>query len=312
MAPFADVLFGLAEADRIKLDVVSYPVNGFGGTIEGICGKYGAYDGSEYHHHVRIGGHKLVLDGSPQGRTAWMSKPYEVVSEGDDPAYCAYPAFDDEVVYNGCKAAIDSNHQILVHCNGDAAGDQFLRCYERALAESENPNKMNLRPVMIHCQTARRDQYEKMAQLKMIPSIFASHIWFWGDVHQRNFGPERGPRISAVHDAMDMGLVFNFHTDTPIIPCDLLHGVWCAVNRMTKNGVVIGPEQRIDAFNALRGITINAAYEYFEEDRKGTLEPGKLADLAVLDRNPLKVDPMEIRDCVVVETIKEGETVWTR
>lgn len=312
MDSFTDALISLAEADRIKLDVVSYPMDGFGGTAQEIIDKHASYDGRAYHHHVRFGGHKQVLDGSPQGRTAWMSKPYEVVSEGDDPAYCAYPAMDDEVVYANCRAAIDTNHQILTHCNGDAAADQLLRCYERALADSNNPNKMNLRPVMIHCQTARRDQYEKMAQLKMIPSIFASHIWFWGDVHQRNFGPKRGPRISAAHDAMDMGLVFNFHTDTPIIPCDLLRGVWCAVNRVTKGGVQLDRSQCIDAFNAMRGITINAAYEYFEEDRKGTLEPGKLADLAVLDANPLKVDPMKICDIEVLETIKEGETVWVR
>lgn len=312
MSPFADVLFGLAEQGRIKLDVVAYPIDGFGADVRDTLSKYERYDAGQYCNHVRIGGLKQVLDGSPQGRTAWMSEPYEVVNEGDDPAYCAYPATDDETVYKMCKLAIDTNHQILTHCNGDAASDQFLRCYERALEDSENPNKMNLRPVMIHCQTARRDQYEKMAQLKMIPSIFVSHVWFWGDVHQRNFGLQRGPRISAVHDAMDMGLVFNFHTDTPIIPCDLLHGAWCAVNRVTKGGVKLDQDQCIDAFNALRAITINAAYEYFEEDRKGTLEPGKLADLAVLDRNPLKVDPMEIRDCVVLQTIKEGVTVWTR
>ena len=312
MMPFADELFSQAKKGALKLDVVAYPIGGFGCEASAIIDKHADFDCHEYHGHARIGGVKQVLDGSPQGRTAWMTQPYEVVNDGDDPEYRGYPQASDEDVYACCKYAIDTNHQILTHCNGDATGDQFLRCYERALADSDNPNKMNLRPVMIHCQTARRDQYEKMAQLKMIPSIFVSHVWFWGDVHQRNFGPERGPRISAVHDAMDLGLPFNFHCDTPIIPCDLLLGAWCAVNRTTKEGKLIGPEQRIDVFNALRAITINAAYEYFEEDAKGTLEPGKLADLAVLDRNPLKIDPMELRDVQVLETVKEGVTVWTR
>lgn len=310
MMPYADELFALAQAGRLKLDVVSYPLSGLGSNALTTIEKYSAFDGRNYIGHARIGGMKLVLDGSPQGRTAWMTKPYEVVQDGDDPSYCGYPQVSDEDVTACCQAAIDTGHQLLVHCNGDAAGDQFLRCYKTALSRSGNPSKNELRPVMIHCQTARRDQYEDMAQLGMIPSIFVSHVWYWGDVHLQNFGPERGARVSAVHDALDLGLKFNFHTDTPIVPCKLLHAVWCAVNRITKEGKRLAQNQCIGVFDALKGITINAAYEYFEEGLKGTLECGKLADLAVLDRNPLKVNPREIRDISVVETYKQGNSVW--
>ena len=184
--------------------------------------------------------------------------------------------------------------------------------YKQALAESDNPDKHKLRPVMIHCQTTRRDQYQEMAEINMIPSIFTSHIWYWGDVHLKNFGPKRGGRISAVRDALDAGLHYTFHTDTPVILPNMLETVWCAVNRITRDGVQLDEDQKVGVFDALKGITVNGAYEYGEEDRKGTLEPGKLADLAILDANPLKVDPMAIRDIKVLETVKEGETVYRR
>ena len=131
-----------------------------------------------------------------------MTEPYE---PGEDGAagYCGYGTMTDEDALAFAKKAVDSNHQLLTHTNGDAAGDQLIRVYKQALAESDNPDKHKLRPVMIHCQTTRRDQYQEMAEINMIPSIFTSHIWYWGDVHLKNFGPKRGGRISAVRDALE-------------------------------------------------------------------------------------------------------------
>lgn len=119
-------------------------------------------------------------------------------------------------------------------------------------------------------------------------------------------------KISPCKSALDRGLIFNLHTDTPVRLPKMLHSVWAAVNRRTQNGVTIGPEQRIDVYNALKGITINAAYAYFEEDSKGSIKVGKRADLVILDRNPLKVDPMEIQDIQVLETIKDGTTIYRK
>ena len=201
--------------------------------------------------------------------------------------------------------------QALVHCNGDAAGDQFLRCFEEMYALSDNPNKENLRFTMIHCQTARKDQLEKMAQYKMVPSIFVAHVNYWGDVHLKNLGSVRGNYISPVKDALEAGLVYNFHTDTPVTKPDMLHSVWSAVNRISRKGVLVGADQRIGVYDALKGVTINAAYEYFEENEKGSIKAGKRADLVILSANPLKVDPMAIRDIKVLETVKDGETVYT-
>ena len=291
------------QNSMVKLDTVVYTTYAPGleevltGELKDVHGKYEG--------HVKVGGIKIVLDGSPQARTAWMTEPY-----ADSEEY-GVPIKKDEEVEACVKLALDLNTQLLVHCNGDAAGDQFLNSVEKMLQLSENPNKENLRFTMIHCQTARKDQIERMAKLNMIPSIFVAHVNYWGDVHMKNFGPARGSRVSPVKEALDAGLVYNFHTDTPVVKPDLLHSVWSAVNRVTRKGQTIGEELKIGVYDALKGITINAAYSYFEEDSKGSIKEGKRADLVVLDANPLKVDPMAIKDIKVLETIKDGVTVYT-
>ena len=148
--------------------------------------------------------------------------------------------------------------------------------------------------------------------MKMIPSIFVAHVNYWGDVHLKNFGQERGSRVSPVRSALNRGLVYNFHTDTPVVQPDIFHSIWAAVNRITRNGVLSGPEQRIDVYDALKAVTINAAYEYFEEDQKGSIKQGKRADLIVIDENPLKVDPMQLKDITVLATIKDGQLIYSR
>ena len=306
---FADMMAAFARAGKMKLDIVGYPMDGHG--VEGMLERNADFDSQDYIGHFRLGGIKMFLDGSPQGRTAWMTEPYE---PGEDGAtdYVAYGTMTDDEAYAFIRSGIDTNHHVLCHCNGDAAGDQLIAQYKRALEDSPNPDKHKLRPVMIHCQTIRRDQYQAMAEIGMIPSMFTSHIWYWGDIHLKNFGPVRGGRISAVRDALDAGLPFTFHTDVPVIAPKMLETVWCAVNRVTKGGAQLDEDQKIDVFNGLKAITINGAYQYGEEDRKGTLEAGKLADLAILDANPLKVDPMDIRSINVLETVKEGESVYRR
>lgn len=166
--------------------------------------------------------------------------------------------------------------------------------------------------MMIHCQTVRNDQLDRMARLNMIASIFVGHVWYWGDIHLQNFGSLRGSRISPVKDALDRGVTVNFHQDTPVTKPDMLHSVWCAVNRISRSGAVIGAEQKISVYDALKAVTIQAAYEYFEEDTKGSIEAGKRADLVILDRSPLDVDPMEIKDIQVMMTIKDGAVIYRR
>ena len=295
------MLLAFDQAGMVKTDVVAYESCGAKAhdtmvAYPELCGKYKG--------HVKIGGYKIVLDGAPQARTAWMTQPYEGGEE------YGVPIVKTEDLEQYVKQALDDNMQILAHCNGDAAGDQYLGTIEKMLPLSDNPNKENLRFTMIHCQTARKDQIEKMAQLKMIPSIFVAHVNYWGDVHMKNFGPVRGSRVSPVKDALEAGLKYNLHTDTPVVRPDMLHSVWTAVNRISRSGAVIGTEQRIGVYDALKGVTINAAYAYFEENEKGSIKAGKRADLVILSDNPLKVDPMTIKDIKVLETIKDGQTVY--
>ena len=305
----AGVLVSLAKAGLLKMDIVAYPM--WGTDVMATLAANPEYDSQDYHGHFRFGGLKMFLDGSPQGLTAWMTEPYAEGPDGERD-WVAYGTMTDEDAAAFARLAIDSNHQLLCHCNGDAAADQLLRVYEAARDASGNPGKAALRPVMIHAQTARADQYEKMAEIGMIPSIFSSHIWYWGDAHLRNLGPARGGRVSACGDAARSGIPFTLHTDTPVLRPNLLEAAWCAVNRVTKGGVQLDEDQKITPYEALRAITFNGAYQYGEEDLKGTLEAGKLADLVVLDRNPLAVDPREIRDIQVLATIKEGEVIYRR
>ncbi len=290
---------------KLKADVVVYP-------LAGEEGQKMMHDNADligkYKKHIKIGGYKMILDGSPQGRTAWMSQPYL----GGEEDYCAYPWLTDEAAYHHALTAVNENRQILVHCNGDAASEQFLNVYEKALKESSNHNKMNLRPVMIHCQTVRNDQLDRMAAIHMIPSIFVGHVYYWGDIHMKNFGPERGHHISPVKDALDRGMVVNFHQDTPITKPNMLHSIWAAVNRISRKGAVIGEDQKIGVYDALKAVTINAAYQYGEENSKGSIKPGKRADLVILDRCPMDVEPMELKDIRVMETIKDGKTIYKR
>ncbi len=304
---YMSMLCSAGAKGRWKVDIVTYPSPMDDMTQEKVADlmeKYKEHVG-QYKDHVKIGGYKIILDGSPQGKSAWMSEPYE--NSGD---YCAYPWLKDEQIHTYIKRAIADNQQLLAHCNGDAASQQYLDVYEAELAAAENPNKDNLRPVMIHCQTVRDDQLDRMVDLKMIPSIFVAHTYYWGDVHLKNFGDRRGRRVSPVKSSVERGLIHNFHTDTPIVRPKMLHSVWAAVNRITRGGVEIGPEQRVSVYEALKGITINTAYAYFEEDSKGSIKVGKRADLVVLDANPLKVDPMAIKDIKVLETIKDGVSIY--
>jgi len=167
------------------------------------------------------------------------------------------------------------------------------------------------RVVMIHAQSVRDDQLDRMAVLGMIPSFFSAHTFFWGDWHRDSvFGPMRGDRISPTSSALERGIVFTVHNDAPItppVPIDLL---WSTVNRRTRSGDILGPLQRISTYEAIKALTINGAYQYFEEDRKGSITAGKLADLVILSQDPLSTEPDLIRGIRVIETISHGRSVY--
>lgn len=293
-----------AESGELVMDVYAYPTildrNRF--VDKKVPEKIGDWMGN-----TKLAGVKLVLDGSPQARTACMSKPYCVRNEEDDPEYSGYLTFpEDQKVTNAIVEAIENDYQFLTHCNGDGALDQFLRCYKKAL-EVAQP-KRDLRPVIIHCQTARVDQLDELKKLGITPSFFASHVYYWGDVHHQNFGEERASKISNQKYALEIDLLFTDHEDSPVIPPKALFSIWCCVNRKTRSGYTLG--EGISAYDALKAHTINAAYTYYEENTMGSITEGKRANFVITDRNLLKVSPDEIKDIKVLETIKEGKTLY--
>jgi predicted amidohydrolase YtcJ len=260
-----------------------------------------------YRNHLKIGGIKLTGDGSPQGKTAYMSQPYSSPPAGQKADYRAYAVMNQQEVSDWVAFGYRNNIQIITHTNGDAALDQFLVAVQQARATY---GAKDLRPVAIHAQLARHDQVDRIKELGIVPSFFTAHTFFWGDWHRQSFGEQRAAGISPTGYANRQGVIFTNHNDAPVVPPDMLRLAQTAVVRTTRSGFVLGPAERVSPYVALKAITDWAAYQYFEEKSKGTLEPGKLADLVILERDPLQVDPTTISTIKVVETIKEGKPIF--
>jgi predicted amidohydrolase YtcJ len=245
----------------------------------------------------------LVQSGAP------ADPPTLPRAEGDD--YRGYPTIESlHEVTGWLKTAFEKGWPAQVHTNGDAATDMLIAAVREAEAAYPEQDR---RVVIVHAQTMREDQLDAAAELGMSPTFFPGHVYYWGDRHRDIFlGPERAARVNPQRSALDRGIVFTGHHDAPVTPADMLVPIWAAVNRVTASGEVLGAEQRIPVIEAIRAATINGAYQIFEEDSKGSIEVGKLADFVVLSENPLDVDPMTIKDIQVLETMKEGKTIWSR
>lgn len=260
----------------------------------------------EYENGVRVAGVKFVLDGSPQGRTAWLTKPYAEGPAGAPEDYKAYPATDPDHYRTLVAQLIRAGIPVLAHANGDAAIDLMIE----GVAEAVGKNQIDHRSIAIHAQLAREDQLDEMKRLGIIPSFFSVHTYYWGDWHRQSFGDERALRISPLRSARDRALRFTIHNDAPIVPPDIMRLLQAAVERRTRSGFVLGEDQRISFEEALRGVTLDAAYAYFEEDRKGSISPGKQADLVVLAQDPRSVPAAQIGEVAILETIARGQTVY--
>ncbi len=284
----------LIRSGRLRLDVIGYADYG---NADGIYSRLGGA-----FRHFRLGGIKIFLDGSPQGRTAYMLEPYEGENE-----YRGYPVMSDGDVISAMEYAADRNIQLLAHCNGDAAAEQFLRCAEKT--SEKIPVIRSLRFVMIHAQFVRPSQLDRVKRLGIIPSFFTAHSYYWGDTHIKNFGFERASGMSPAKSALEKGVPFTFHQDSPVIEPDMIETVRCAAERVTKCGIRLERES-IPVFEALKAVTINAAYQYGEEKYKGTLEEGKNEDIVILDKNPMGQDISRFDDISIAATVKSGETVF--
>ncbi len=296
-----------AAKDLLIADVIYFPdFENFKSEFENLKPDY-----MRYHKRLKLGGFKFSDDGSPQGKTAWLTIPYLIPPEGQTKDYKGFPIFTDDVLYADLKTLFENNITAQLHVNGDAAIDQAIRVIQKL--KDEGIYKPELRATLIHVQNSRPDHIQKIKNLGVIPSYFSSHVYLWGDWHLTSvFGPERAAFISPANSAKKAGILFTMHHDAPVTPPDLLTGIYAAVNRKTRSGKILGPDERITPLDALKAITINAAYQYHEEDRKGSLKAGKLADMVILDKNPLTIAPENIKDILVLETIKEGKSVYKR
>lgn len=262
----------------------------------------------DYSGGFRVGGTKFVLDGSPQGRTAWLSKPYVLPPEGKGADYVAYPTVEPRQFMTDVGHCIAAGVPVLAHANGDAAIQLLIDSVASEIGEA----KVDHRTVIIHAQLMTEMQLDQAKALGLIPSFYAVHPYFWGDWHRKIFGEERASRISPIHSAVVRKLPFTIHNDAPVVPPMALRLMSIAVNRTTRSGHVLGPEQRATPYEALYAMTMGGAYQYFEEASKGSITPGKRADLVILDADPLTVDPAKIADIKVLETIARGKTVFRR
>lgn len=263
-----------------------------------------------YQGRYRTGGYKIVLDGSIQGFTGYLSQPYHAHTAHHEHDYRGYPHLNEELFTRLVMRAYAENAPLLVHTNGDAATDLYIKAVRTASAAHP---EADVRPVIIHAQTMREDQLDAAAELGMLPSFFIDHVYFWGDRHRDIFlGPERAARISPAASARARNMRFTLHDDAPVVSAAPFRSAWAAVNRTTSSGKTLGIEQRISVSDALKALTLDAAYQQFEDDTKGSLEAGKRADMIILDKNPLKIDAAQLRNIAVLKTIKDGKTIFVK
>jgi hypothetical protein len=290
-----------AEKSELPIDLVVYP---------DILEVANISPSMSYKNHYRVGGAKLTIDGSPQGKTAWLTEPYFVPPAGRPKDYRGYAAIDQATTDNAVEKAYANGWQILCHANGDAAIDAFIEAVR--LAKKKYPDVDN-RPVLIHGQTLRKDQVGELKELGIFPSLFPMHTFYWGDWHRESvLGPERAENISPTGWVLAEGMMFGSHHDAPVALPDSMRVLSATVTRRTRTGRVLGPEHRVPVATALKALTIWPAWQHFEEDRKGTIEVGKLADLVVLSDNPMTVPEDQLAGLKVLETIKEGQSVYKR
>jgi hypothetical protein len=295
-----------AAGGATLIDVIAYP---FITDLEKVLAKYPKQTWGAYDNRLKIGGVKITIDGSPQGKTAFFATPYLTGGPGGEKNWRGELAAPQPVIDKAVKAVYDMGVPLNLHANGDGAIDAFLQAHEKA-AGGDPGKERNV--TMIHSQFVRKEQLDKFVQYKIRPSFYTLHTYYFAEAHVANRGKEQAMYISPMRDAIDKGLVPTNHTDFVVAPLDQMFMMWSAVNRISRAGVVIGADQRITPLEALKAQTINVAQQYGEQSSKGSLEVGKLADLVILDQNPLKVHPATIKDIQVVETLKEGRTIYKK
>ena len=262
---------------------------------------------------LRLGAVKIFMDGSIQCYTCAFKEPYIT---GDTKGMEGLRYTQDQIneLVEKCHRL---GYQVAIHAQGDFTITMAVDAIERAMEKYPRPDP---RHRIEHCLCPTQSDLERMKKLGIITNFYLFHPWYWGDRHINDFiGLERASRMVPAKTAMDLGINVCAHSDCPVCtpdnpvwPSNPLWGIWCAVNRKTRDGVDIGPQEKLTPMEALRAYTINGAYATFEENIKGSIEPGKLADMVVLSDNILEIDPGEIRNIIVEKTIIGGEIVYEK
>ena len=248
---------------------------------------------------LRLGIIKMIADGSIQGFTARLRAPGYFSQSAPGLWYTA-----PERLLEVYRAALGANIQVHTHTNGDEASDMALDCLEQALADYPQRDH---RFVLQHAQMTDAGHFARMKKLGACVNLFSNHIYYWGESHiAYTVGPDRAARMNAAQSALSAGIPFAIHSDEPVTPMAPLFTAWCAVNRLTSSGRVLGPDERISLQDALYAITMGAAYTLKLDHEIGSIEAGKCADFAVLDNDPLTIDPIHLRDIKVWGTVQGG------
>ena len=302
-AEVVEALKRVGAAGDIAVDVVAYP------DVLEARDYVEANVSRNYVNRVRVGGCKLTIDGSPQGFTALRDRPY-FDPVGDYPeGYRGYAAITMEQTQDAVNWCYENRIQIITHANGEGASDMLIDAIEQAQAQFGTPD---IRPVLIHGQFLREDQVDSYQRLGVFLSLFPMHTFYWGDWHRdHTVGPEHAQNISPTGWARDRGMKFGTHHDAPVAFPNSMRILSATVTRRTRSGDILGPHQRVDALTALKAMTIWPAWQHFEEDEKGSIEIGKLADLVILSDDPTAVDPDALDDLTVQFTIKNGEVIYS-
>lgn len=269
--------------------------------------KFGAYDNND--RGFKVAGMMVPTDGAPQLRLAYFTKPYtDTGSFGKE--WRGFAAISQSSLDHYVKLAYQKNIPYFGYSNGDAGIDMTLSAITKAIKETGITE--NRRTVISHSFFAREDQLKQYQAQNIMAITLTNHIWMYGDVYLQILGEERANNISPLKTAEQLGVRIGIHNDTPSSGPNPMFTIWSAVNRKTLSGKTLGKEQQIGVYKALQGFTTSAAYQYKEESTKGALAKGMLADLVILDRNPLKVPPDDVKNIEVLQTIKHGKSLYRK
>ncbi len=290
------------SAGQLPIDVIAYP------DVLESKDYLKANVSKDYTGHVRVGGCKLTIDGSPQGFTALRDRPYYDPVGNYPEGYAGYAAVTMEQVQDSVNWCYGHGMQVITHANGEGASDMLIEALTKAQETYGDPGN---RPVLIHGQFLREDQVDHYKELGVFMSLFPMHTFYWGDWHRdHTVGPVNAENISPTGWVRERDMMFGSHHDAPVAFPDSMRILDATVTRRTRSGDILGPMQRVDVMTALKAMTIWPAWQQFEENSKGSIEPGKVADFVILSGDPTIIDPETLDQLQVLVTIKNDKVIY--